>query len=87
MKYMRPLILCSSGPLCFSPGGTLNMLSVFWQFVAEVCFVKVPKDNEMVVSMFSLHTGYLVSQVLRGLTNTGLRWDVNTNQNKGRKLL
>ena len=58
------------------------MLSVFCLFVAEVCSVKIPKDNEKGVRMFSLRAGYLDSQVLQGLTNAGLMLDVNTNQNK-----
>lgn len=40
------------------------------------------------VWMFAVHVSYLVGQVLEWLTNTGLRWDVNTNRNKeGKKLL
>ncbi len=26
-------------------GGTCNMLSVFWQFTGEICFIKVPENN------------------------------------------
>lgn len=69
------------------PCGILNILSVFVQFMAEVCSVKIPKNNDKRVWMFLLHTGYLVSQALQRLAHTGLRRDVNTGQNKGVKLL
>ena len=30
----------------FVPGGTLIVLSLFWQLFTEICFVKIPKNNE-----------------------------------------
>ena len=47
----------------FVPGGTLDVLPVFWQFAAEIRFVEISKDNENRVRVFSLCAGYLVSQV------------------------
>ena len=45
-------------------GRAINKLSVFGQFVAEVTFVKVTKDNNYGVRVGPLHTQYLLWPVV-----------------------
>lgn len=54
----------NSGPECFVPNRTLNVLSVFWQFLTEVYSVKVSKSNQQGVTVFIHHVDYLIKQVL-----------------------
>lgn len=74
--------------MCFcTQRDTQYTLSVFVLFMAGVCSVKIPQNNETSVWVLLLHTGYLVSQALQRLPHTGLMRDVNTGQNKGGTLL